>query len=115
MQERNEDLARQLAQAQQLLAERTATVTSLSRLLARSTQSLAGAEQKNRELYAIGLRLIDRYRNKTAADAQAQREPFFGLREVQLENQAEELRTEIESQRATGAILGATPAPGNLR
>lgn len=95
----NTQLTRSLQETQQLLAERTQTATTLARLLDRSTQALANAEQKNRDLYATGRSLLDRYRGKSAGDVLVQREPLFGLAEVTLENEAEALRTQLELHR----------------
>lgn len=97
--EQNNTLKRSLQETQQLLVERTQTATSLARLLDRSTQALANAEQKNRDLYASSRLLLDRYRNKSAGDALAQREPLLGFAEVTLENEAEALRTQLEAHR----------------
>jgi len=41
----------------------------------------------------------------------AQQEPVFGLREVTLENEAENLRTQIEAQRLVGSGGAAALAP----
>jgi DNA repair exonuclease SbcCD ATPase subunit len=97
--EQNNTLKRSLQETQHLLVERTQTATSLARLLDRSTQALANAERKNRDLYASSRLLLDLYRNKSAGDALAQREPLLGFAEVALENEAEALRTQLEAHR----------------
>lgn len=89
---RIDDLSRRLTENQQTLA-------NVTQLLGHSTQALTTAEEKNRQLYAIGRNVIDRYHNKGLGEVLAQQEPVFGLREVTLENEAETLRTQIEAQR----------------
>lgn len=92
LQSRVEELSTALREHQRLLAERSQTVTTVTTLLQRSTQSLANAEAKNRELYGIGRQLLEAHRR-------AGGEGVFGLDAVKLENEAEALRTEIEARR----------------
>jgi DNA repair exonuclease SbcCD ATPase subunit len=99
-----EQLRRQLSQTQQVLAERTQANQTLVSLLERSTQALSDAETKNRELYAAGLKAVQAYRQKGVVSALAQREPVFGFGSVQVENIAEDLRTQIDAQRVPSAF-----------
>jgi chromosome segregation ATPase len=99
-----EQLRRQLAQTQQVLGERTQANQTLVSLLERSTQALSDAETKNRELYAAGLKAVQAYRQKGVVSALAQREPVFGFGSVQVENVAEDLRTQIDAQRVPSAF-----------
>lgn len=92
LQGRVDDLGRRLSESQQ-------TLVNVTQLLSHSTQALSTAEEKNRQLYAIGRNVIERYHNKGLGEVLAQQEPVFGLREVTLENEAETLRTQIEAQR----------------
>mgnify|MGYP000434842916 CR=1 FL=1 len=98
-------LEQSLGEARRLLAERATTVASVTELLSRSTAALAEAERKNRALYALGRKLIDEYRSETGSA----REPFLQLQQVQSENRAEELRTQIEAQRL---LVPAPPTSG---
>ncbi|MEY4563831.1 MAG: hypothetical protein RLZZ618_3108 [Pseudomonadota bacterium] len=97
-------LTQELAESRRLVAERTQAVQSVGKLLSRATDALGRAEQKNRDLYAIGMGLLDGYRRGDTQGSAALREPFVGLASVQRENEAERLRTEIEAQRVAGAI-----------
>ncbi len=103
---RADALERSLAEARALAAERTAANASVSALLARSTDALANAERKNRELYAIGRKLIDEMRT----DAGGLREPFLRLGDVQTENKAEAIRSQMDAQRIVEAPAPTTPA-----
>lgn len=108
LQGRLDDLGRRLTEHQQTLA-------NVTNLLGHSTQALSTAEEKNRQLYAIGRDVIARYHNKGIGEVLAQQEPVFGLREVTLENEAEALRTQIEAQRLvvpTGATASAPTGAG---
>lgn len=98
LQTRVDELTIALREHQRLLAERSQTVSTVTTLLQRSTEALAGAESKNRELYGIGRQLLDAYRRGGG-------EGVFGLDAVKLENEAEALRTEIEARRL---VSGAT-------
>ncbi len=104
-QSRAESLEKSLAEARRQLAERATTVASVTALLTRSTEALAEAERKNRELYALGRRLIDEYRSEVGSA----REPFLQLQQVKAENRAEELRSQMEAQRLVGPATPATP------
>jgi len=109
LQTRGDELARQLQQTQRLLAERTQALSSVAVLLERSTLALTDAEAKNRQLYGIGLKMIDDYRGKGNDAAFAVRDPFFGLKQVQLEDRAEALRSELDALRLAHGLPPAAP------
>lgn len=96
LQVRGEELARALQDTRRLLAERTQSLAAVRSLLERSTAALVDAEAKNRELYAIGNKLVDELRERGAPEG------LFGFDRVRLENRAESLRSEIDAQRLTG-------------
>ena len=83
--------------ATRLAAERTRTTTSLTALLERATQLLAAAERSNREMHAYGLQLINEVRGRAGSDAAAAVDPVLGLRQVRIENRAEELRDGLDA------------------
>ena len=66
-------------------------------MLERATQLLAAAEKSNRELHAYGLKLIDEVRGRASSDASAAVDPVLGLRQVRIENRAEELRDGLDA------------------
>lgn len=110
LQTHGDELAQQLQQTQRLLAERSQALSSVAVLLERSTLALTDAEAKNRQLYGIGLKLIDDYRGKGNDGGLAVRDPFFGLKQVQLEDRAEALRSELDALRlAHGLPPAAAP------
>ena len=66
-------------------------------MLERATQLLAAAEKSNRELHAYGLQLIDEVRGRASSDGSAAVDPVLGLRQVRIENRAEELRGGLDA------------------
>ena len=92
-QARIDELTRSLAASQAMLAERTRTLAAVNGLLERSTQALTHAEAKNRRLYAISRELIGGVRKRGGG------EPVLGLREVEVENWAEQARDRIDPER----------------
>lgn len=104
LQARLDTTTRQLVDTRRTLAERTSANEQLIAVLERSTQALSQAEAKNRELHAAALKAVQAYRDKGLGAVVAQREPVFGIGAVQLENVAEELRTQIDAQRVPSAF-----------
>lgn len=68
------------------LAQTEAEKSALETALARTQNELADAEQKNLALYTANIELLDRYTNKSPLDGLLQREPFTGIRKVDMEN-----------------------------
>ena len=83
--------------ATRLAAERARTAASLTALLERATQLLAAAEKSNREMHAYGLQLIDEVRGRASGDVSGAVDPVLGLRQVRIENRAEELRDGLDA------------------
>ena len=92
-----QELAKRVDDATRLAAERTRTAASLTALLERATQLLAAAEKSNREMHAYGLQLIDEVRGRASGDASTAVDPVLGLRQVRIENRAEELRDGLDA------------------
>lgn len=62
-------------------------------------QQLSACDGKNRELYAVGRKLIETCDRKSALDAALRLEPFAGLGRVQQENALEGARDALEEHR----------------
>jgi hypothetical protein len=103
--EREAALRSQLAGVQRELADRSAANRQLAALLERQTGLLTASEERNRGLHAIGHELLALWLTKTPIDNAVQNEPFFGLREVAMQDRAETLRARID------ALLTPTAAP----
>lgn len=65
-------------------------------MLATQTQNFGYCEQQNKALVAMSFDLLDAYEGKTAADALKQSDPFFGLKQVEIENLIQDYRHQIE-------------------
>ena len=110
-----EQLAQAQAQATELnakLADAQGRLRTVSSLLASSTQNQTVLEQRNAQLYQVGLAAIELYRAKNPADAWLQKASVLGLSEVRVENAAEEMRTKLDDARyfAPAPALAATAA-----
>lgn len=97
--ERQQALEQQLLAARQEAASRQQANLALTQLLERSTTALADAEAKNRQLYALGQDLVQRYTGRSTLDKVMQQDPVLGLTAIRLEDQAEKLRAELAAQR----------------
>jgi len=97
--EREQALQQQLLALRQESGERQQANQALTRLLERSTQALADAEAKNRQLYAIGQDLVQRYTGRSPLDTALQQDPLLGLAAVRFEDQAEKLRAALDANR----------------
>ena len=98
-QQREQELTLQLQAARREGAEHLQTARTLTTLLERSTTELAGAEDKNRQLYAIGQQLVQRYLGRKPDEIPGIADPVLGLTAIKLENYAEEMRAQLAAQR----------------
>ena len=97
--EREGQLQLQLSKARQALVELQQSNTGLAALLARKTEVLSAAEEKNRELHGLGMLAIERWLNKTQFEGSLQSEPLFGINGVRVQDSAEALRARMDAQR----------------
>jgi len=81
------------------LADRERQGQSLEVALAAEKKEREMCEGKNLKLYQYGTELLERYRTKSAWDAIAQREPFTGIKDVEIFNVVQEYRDKLDSQR----------------
>lgn len=114
--EAEQQLARMAEQQRATDAERLrldGTRVRLEALVAEHKQLIAVCEDKNSKLYAQGMELAERYRTKTCFDSTLQREPFTGLRRIEIENAIEDSRDKLDEHklespgRAPAAAAGA--------
>ena len=97
--QRQRQAATQQAELQAQLDESRRANASVTQLLERATRALAEAEDKNRQLHALALQAVERYRAKTPAEAALQGDPLLGLTQVRIENEAEALRAQADALR----------------
>jgi chromosome segregation ATPase len=108
------ELERRFGSVSEQLAATSAKLTDTSRdlnernaALAATTQSLelskaanASCENKNLTLFSYSEEVLQQYKNKGVWAALAQKEPVFGLREVDVENVVQEYRMKFAAQKA---------------
>lgn len=95
-----------LAETQRSLQVASADKERLEGVKARNEQQIALCEDRNVKLYQIGRDLMVRYDKKTCEDAMKQREPFTGLKQVEVDNLLEEYRDRLDEQRLIKAPGG---------
>lgn len=66
---------------------------------------------KNTKLIRLSGELLDRYRGKTVKDVLTQREPVFGLGDVQMFNLVQDYRDRADAERFTPSAPSAPAAP----
>ena len=108
----NATLTRQLTEAQQALAalrqqhENTLATLKTSeddnnKLKATGVEQrgqIADCEHKNLLLYQANTELLEKYQNKSAWDALAQKEPFTGIEKVRIDNVLQEYRDKLAAE-----------------
>lgn len=76
--------------------ELTAVREELDQTVAVKTREISECEGKNIRMFEANVELLGHYAGKTAWDALAQREPFTGLKQVEIENILQEYRFKLE-------------------
>lgn len=94
-----QDHQQQLATLRQEGDERSSANRALVARLEASTQALAEAQERNRQLHAVGEEAIGRLRGRTAIDELLLKERVLGLAAVRLDSQAEDLLMRLDAQR----------------
>lgn len=105
-QQRESELQDQLHKVQAELAEKTRVASSLSNLLAASTQERQVLLMQNKALYATGLDMVSLLRTQSPSEWQRARDALLGMQAVKAENLAEAFRTRLDD-----ANYNAAPAP----
>lgn len=95
-----------LEQTRQTLSGTEADKRRLEGVKARQEKEIALCEEKNGQLYSLGRELMVRFEQKSCNEILAQKEPFTGLKRVQVENLLEEYRDKLDEQK-----LLKPPAP----
>ena len=96
-----------LAETQDNLRQTEDAKRRLDSTLTMRSGALAACETKNDSLYRLGGALIKRYEEKGCFDSLVQREPITQLGRVDMENQVEEYRQQLELERANQKIDAA--------
>ena len=96
---RQQDHQQQIASLRQERDERSSANRALVARLEAATQALAEAQQRNRQLHAVGEEAIKRLRGRTPVDDLLLKERVLGLAAVRLDSQAEDLLMRLDAQR----------------
>ncbi len=101
-----EEANRQLAAASQKQAEtaaalgkRESEVAQLNASLSKSSNDNLSCEAKNQKLFEYGQLVLQRYRNKGVWDSLTEKEPVFGLEQVDEENVMQEYRDKLSAEK----------------
>lgn len=100
----DEALALKGRELAQLTKSRDDQQTQLQRRLDDQLGQVAECSAKNERLIRLSAELLDRYRNKTAADALRQREPALGFGDVQMFNLVQDYRDKADAERFSPSI-----------
>lgn len=102
-----DNLVRQQADAQALTQLHTVKKRT-EHELAGASRDLAACRAHNGQLYGLGREMMQKYREKTCADALAQVEPFTGLKRVEVENLLETWLDRLDREKV-GVPVTAEP------
>jgi chromosome segregation ATPase len=81
------------------LAARDAELGQVRQVLDQNKNANASCEAKNVTLYGYAEAVLDRYKKKGVWNSLSQKEPVFGLKEVQVENVVQEYQLKFDSQK----------------
>lgn len=88
-----------LADTSKQLSLRDAEVNDARQSLEQSKAQYAACETKNITLYSYAEEVLKRYKNKGVWSALSQKDPVFGLKEVEVENVVQEYQLKYDSQK----------------
>ena len=108
LEDRLEQQARRLSDAQRVADERARANAALTALLEHATRSLTAAEKANADMHALGLQMIDRIRGREGAAGAV--DPVLGFGQVHLENEAEALRDKLDAAKLPPAARASASA-----
>lgn len=101
-----EDLAVRLSETETQLLKSREQVRQLESEGKQLQGTLTGEKQahascvaRNREMHQAGTDIVEKYRTKTCSDGVLQREPFTGLKRVEIENTVEDMRDRLDSHK----------------
>ena len=83
------------------LAARSAELEQVKHELEQSKNATASCETKNVTLYGYAEAVLEKYKNKGVWTSLAQKDPIFGLKNVDVENVVQEYQLKFDSQKIT--------------
>jgi len=121
LQEMTQQKADTEAKLADTIAKCEANIAELKGKLAEQTRWREDAEAKNLKLYEYNVELMNVYARKGVMDSLLQREPFTGIKSVEVENILEEYSYKLDGQKVDPALRpaadspAATPAAGDAK
>lgn len=91
-----EKLKEALAETRKELAQANNDSALQKALFEAQTDNFKTCEAHNSELVAVSFDLLDAYEGKSFSDALKQKDPFFGLKQVEIENLLQDYRHRLE-------------------
>jgi hypothetical protein len=88
-----------LAETRRTLEQTQGEARGLEAVKTRRERELALCEDNNRKLYELGRELMVLYERQGVGDVLARREPFTGLRQVEVENLMEAYRDKLDEHK----------------
>jgi chromosome segregation ATPase len=88
-----------LGETAKQLADRDAELAGVKHALEQSKTANASCETKNLTLYGYAEAVLDKYRTKGVWASLSQKEPVFGLKQVDVENVVQEYQLKFDSQK----------------
>lgn len=93
------ETSQKLAATGTTLQQTSADKRNLEEIKTRNEHEIALCEDKNLKLYQTGRDLMTRFEQKTCGEILTQKEPFTGLKRVEIENLMEEYRDKLDDQK----------------
>lgn len=93
----------ELGRRQEVIETRDREVGRLQQSVAEGTEANMVCQEKNRELATVARELLDKYRDVTVFDVLKRREPFTGVKRVQVENLLEDYAGRAKAARIEGS------------
>lgn len=90
-------------EAAELARAKEAARVQLAALGARLTERAEACETKNAELFSVGNEILDRFASQDLGDVLAGKEPFLGLKRVELQNLVQDYQDKLLDQKLYAA------------
>jgi len=108
--QRDAQTSGELTVAKQQLKQQIEQRNQLEAQLKRQTNNFSVCYENNKKLYDLNTQLLTRYENKGFSDVLAQKDPFTGIKQVEIENLVQDYRYQLDDLRVqpAEAAAGAT-------
>lgn len=103
----------ELAVTKEQLKQQLAKRKTLEEQLQKQTNNFSACYENNKKLYDLNTQLLSRYEHKGFGDVLKQKEPFTGLKQVEVENLVQDYRYQLDDLKVQPeeAKAGSTEEP----